>query len=95
MKTFNRLALARALHARLDLPLDRAKGVVDTTLEVLADALTEGQKIEFRQFGVMEVVVRRPKIGRNPKKPENAYQIPARRAVRFRACQHLFHRLNP
>jgi integration host factor subunit beta len=39
--------------------------------------------LEFRDFGVFEVVERKQKIGRNPKKAEEPIVIPARNAVKF------------
>lgn len=96
MNNFTRNALAHDLHKRLAIPVDRAKGIVDQTLAALSDALSEGKKVEFRGFGIFEVVHRKPKVGRNPRKPEaGQYQIPARRMVRFRIGKQLFALLNP
>jgi len=46
-------------------------------------SLSEGDRFEFRDFGVFEVVERKAKIGRNPKSPATSIPIPARRAVKF------------
>ena len=93
---FTRSELAEELSNRLAIPVDRAKGVVDQTLDVLTEALAGGKKVEFRGFGILDVVERKPKIGRNPRNPEaGQYQIPARRVVRFRVGKQLFARLNP
>lgn len=96
MSNFTRNELALELAKRLALPVDRAKGIVDHTLETLTEALAQGRKLEFRGFGIFDVVQRKPKIGRNPKNPNaGQYQIPARRVVRFRVGTHLFDKLNP
>lgn len=96
MSNFTRNELALELAKRLALPVDRAKGIVDHTLDALTEALAEGRKVEFRGFGIFDVVQRKPKIGRNPKNPNaGQYQIPARRVVRFRAGTYLFEKLNP
>lgn len=96
MSNFTRNDLALRLSERLALPVDRAKGIVDHTLDTLMEALVEGKKVEFRGFGIFDVVHRKPKIGRNPKNPEaGQYQIPARRMVRFRVGTALFDKLNP
>lgn len=93
---YTRNELALELSKRLAIPVDRAKGVVDQTLAVLGDALVAGKKIEFRGFGILDVVRRKAKVGRNPKKPTaGEYQIPARNMVRFRVGKQLFDRLNP
>ncbi len=96
MNNFTRNELAVELSRRLALPVDRAKGIVDHTLEVLAESLVAGKKVEFRGFGIFDVVQRKPKIGRNPRNPAaGQYQIPARRMVRFRVGRMLFDKLNP
>jgi nucleoid DNA-binding protein len=49
----------------------------------MTDCLTDGNRLEFRDFGVFEVVERKQKIGRNPKKAAEPIVIPARNAVKF------------
>lgn len=94
--TFTRNELAIELSNRLAIPVDRAKGIVDQTLDVLVNVLGEGRKVEFRGFGILDVVQRKPKIGRNPRNPTaGQYLIPARRMVRFRIGKQLFDKLNP
>lgn len=93
---YTRNELALELSKRLAVPVDRAKGIVDQTLTAISDALLDGHKIEFRGFGVLDVVKRKAKVGRNPKKPAaGEYLIPPRNMVRFRAGKQLFDRLNP
>lgn len=96
MSTFTRNEFASILSSKLDIPVDRAKGIVDNVLDILGSAMLESRKIEFRNFGLFEVVQRKPKIGRNPLKPnEGQYQIPARKVVRFKIGKELFEKLNP
>lgn len=58
--------------------------IIQKTLDYITEALIKGEHIEFRDFGVFEVCVRKPRIGRNPNKPENVVQIPERRVVKFK-----------
>lgn len=96
MSNFTRTELANELSKRLAMPVDRAKGIVDQTLDALTEALATKKKVEFRGFGIFEVVLRKPKIGRNPRRPQaGQYQIPSRQLVRFRTGTNLFARLNP
>ncbi|RJX33270.1 MAG: integration host factor subunit beta [Oxalobacter sp.] len=44
-----------------------AEFAVKTILEAMADALSQGQRIEIRGFGSFALNVRPPRIGRNPK----------------------------
>ena len=96
MSTFTRNEFAVILSSKLDIPVDRAKGIVDHVITILGSAILESRKIEFRNFGLFEVIQRKPKIGRNPLKPNDGqYQIPARKVVRFKIGKELFEKLNP
>ncbi len=57
--------------------------VIQTFLDKITDCLSDGGRLEFRDFGVFEIVVRKAKVGRNPKAPTTPVQIPARNAVKF------------
>lgn len=59
--------------------------VIQKTLDYITESLVRGNTIEFRDFGVFEVKMRKARIGRNPNKPENTVQIPPRRVVKFKA----------
>ncbi len=58
--------------------------ILQKTLDCIVEALARGETIEFRDFGVFEIKVRKPRIGRNPKKPEDTVVIPERRVVKFK-----------
>lgn len=58
--------------------------VVQKTLDYIAKALAEGNKVELRNFGVFEVKVRKARIGRNPNAPETDVPIPERSVVKFK-----------
>lgn len=58
--------------------------VVQKTLDYITESLEKGENIEFRDFGVFEIKTRKPRIGRNPNKPENTMIIPERRVVKFK-----------
>jgi integration host factor subunit beta len=57
--------------------------VIQSFLDKMIDSLADGERLEFRDFGVFEVVVRKQKIGRNPKNAAVPIVIPARSAVKF------------
>src|SRR5213592_3294912 len=59
--------------------------VVQKTLDYISEALSKGDKVELRNFGVFEVKVRKARIGRNPNRPETDVPIPARATVKFKA----------
>lgn len=57
--------------------------VIQAFLDKMTHCLSEGDRLEFRDFGVFEVVQRKQKIGRNPKKADVPIVIPRRNAVKF------------
>src|SRR5271155_4291507 len=58
--------------------------VVQRTLDYIAEAVSKGDKVELRNFGVFEVKVRKARIGRNPTSPATDVPIPQRAAVKFK-----------
>ena len=58
--------------------------VVQRTLDHIIDALQAGKHIEFRDFGVFQVITRKSRIGRNPNKPTDVVRIPPRKVVKFK-----------
>ena len=59
--------------------------VVQKTLDRISATLADGDRVELRQFGTFEVIIRKARIGRNPNKPEKDVPIPARAMVKFKA----------
>ncbi len=60
-------------------------GVVQRTLDYITESLGRDETVEFRDFGVFEIKIRKPRVGRNPNKPKNTVVIPARKVVKFKA----------
>lgn len=58
--------------------------VIQKTLDYIIDSLAKGHNVEFRNFGVFEVRVRKSRIGRNPNKPSHVVTIPSRKVVKFK-----------
>lgn len=58
--------------------------VVQKTLDYITAALLQGKTVELRNFGVFEVKLRKPRIGRNPNDPGKDVAIPARAVVKFK-----------
>ena len=59
--------------------------VVQKTLDYITEALIAGKNVELRNFGVFEVKLRKPRVGRNPNDRAKDVQIPARAVVKFKA----------
>ena len=58
--------------------------IIQKTLDYITEGLIKGEHIEFRDFGVFEIIVRKPRIGRNPNKPTDVVTIPERKVVKFK-----------
>ena len=76
--------LALKIAAKTGLAQTDVLTVVQSVLDHIAEGLAAGDRFEFREFGVLEVVVRKPRIGRNPHHPEQTVTIPARKTVKFK-----------
>lgn len=76
-KLINSISQEKGIH-----PND-VRHVIQAFLDSMTDALSTGERLEFRDFGVFEVVERKQKIGRNPKNAAVPIVIPARNAVKF------------
>lgn len=63
--------------------------IVQSTLDIIADSLLDKQNVELRNFGVLEVQLRKSRIGRNPNKPQNDVIIPTRFVIKFKAGKEL------
>lgn len=59
------------------------KEVIQKFLDKVVDELA-GTNVEFRNFGVFQCVYRKPRIGRNPRCPQETVEIPGRHVVRFK-----------
>ncbi len=74
---------------RGDILQNDVKDIVQRTLDILSDSLAQGKNVELRNFGVLEVQVRKPRVGRNPTKPDKDVVIPKRAIVKFKAGKEL------
>jgi DNA-binding protein HU-beta len=73
---------------RTGLPRIKAEAAVDTVFEGLKQALTAGERIELRGFGVFSVRARKTGIGRNPRTGTEVSITPGK-AVRFKPGKEL------
>ena len=69
-----------------------AQVVVRTILDVLAESLTRGQRVEIRGFGSFGLNYRPPRTGRNPKSGDEV-QVPAKYVPHFKVGKELRDRI--
>jgi integration host factor subunit alpha len=85
-ETLTRADLAEAVHQEVGLTRQDCAGLVERTLDLIAEALQAGEAVKLSGFGVFQVREKRARMGRNPKTGEPA-TIEPRRVISFRASQ--------
>lgn len=85
MATITKKKLIQVISQELGLHPNDVRNVVQSFLDRMTDYLANGDRLEFRDFGVFEIVTRKQKVGRNPKNASVPIIIPARPAVKFTA----------
>ncbi|MEZ5996147.1 MAG: integration host factor subunit alpha [Hyphomonadaceae bacterium] len=87
-KTITRADLVEALAKRAGMQRADANRLLTRMLEMMQDALVEGETVKLSRFGNFNVRAKRQRIGRNPKTGEEV-PITPRRVVTFRPSQML------
>lgn len=59
------------------------KRIVQNFLDEIVNELTDGNRLEFRDFGVFETRTRAARVAQNPKTLERV-PVPAKRTVKFK-----------
>jgi nucleoid DNA-binding protein len=67
-----------------DLVQQQVLDIVQRTLDYISEAVSRGETVELRNFGVFEVKIRKARIGRNPNSPAQDVRIPPRAVVKFK-----------
>ncbi len=67
-----------------NIPQRDVMDIVQKFLDGVVSELSIGGNLEFRNFGIFELVTRKSRIGRNPRKADVAIEIPERVVVKFR-----------
>lgn len=83
MGTITKKELIDQIAGRTQLKRGDVKQIVQLFLDGIVDELGRGNRIEFRDFGVFEIKVRKPRQAQNPKTLEPV-AVPARRTVKFK-----------
>ncbi len=83
MNTITKKILVDRIATKHNLQRTAVKNVLQDFLDLIVDELGEGNRIEFRDFGVFEVKHRAARTAQNPKTLERV-PVPAKRSVRFK-----------
>jgi integration host factor subunit alpha len=87
-KTVTRADLVEALARRSNMQRADANRLLSRMLDMVQDALVEGDSVKLSRFGNFNVRAKRQRVGRNPKTGEEV-PITPRRVVTFRPSQML------
>jgi DNA-binding protein HU-beta len=66
----------------------KAKDIVDSLTEIIAEAMKSGDEVRFLGFGTFKVKTRAARTGRNPQTGEEM-KIPEKQVVSFKASKTL------
>ena len=69
------------------------KKILNIIIFEMIEALQRNESVQIRGFGRFKTVMRKARIGRNPKN-STVVQIPAKKAIKWKMSKVLFKRLN-
>ena len=84
----NKTELIAAVAEKAGLTKKDAERVVNATVDVIAESLVKGNKVQISGFGIFEAKTREARVGRNPR-TKQTIQIPATRLPVFKASKTL------
>lgn len=85
----NKSELINAMAEKADLTKKDAKIVLEAFMDVVTEQLKNDDKITLVGFGTFAVTKRAARKGRNPQKPNEIIDIPAKTVVKFTAGSEL------
>ena len=83
MHTVTKKELVDRVVARTNTKRTVVKQIIQEFLDGVIDEIGDGNRLEFREFGVFEVKQRTARMAQNPKTLEPVH-VPSKRAVRFK-----------
>lgn len=82
-KTMSKERLVQMISQKNEIHPNDVRQVIQSFLDSVTEHLSEGFRLKFRDFGVFEIVERKQKKGRNPKKPKQEIIIPPKRVAKW------------
>ena len=90
----NKTELIAAITEKTGFTKKDAAKALNSVVEVITDALTNGDKVQIVGFGSFEVKDRPERVARNPQAPDQEITIPASKAPVFKAGKSLKEAVN-
>jgi nucleoid DNA-binding protein len=85
MANLTKREIVLEIYGKTGFPQKQVVDTVQQTLDIIQKALAGARNVELRNFGVLEVQVRKSRIGRNPNNPGVDVVIPQRAIVKFKS----------
>jgi integration host factor subunit alpha len=82
-KTLTRMDLSDAVFRAVGLSRNESAQLVERVLDLMSDALVNGEQVKISSFGTFSVRAKTARVGRNPKTGEEV-PISPRRVLTFR-----------
>lgn len=82
--TITKLRIVKSIVEKTGLPRNVTSVIVQAFLDCVIYELVEENRLEFRNFGIFEVIHRKSRIARNPQTNEVVH-VPARNVVHFKS----------
>lgn len=92
-KTVTRADLAEAVYQNVGLSRTESAELVERVLDLVSDALVEGENVKLSSFGSFQVHSKNERIGRNPKTGEEVPILP-RQVLVFKPSNVLKDKIN-
>ena len=93
MATITKRDLVIRISDKTGLTQQQVFDVLQGFVEEVTSSLADNDDVVLRNFGAFQVTKTKPKIGRNPNKPQAAVPIPARAVVKFKPGKELKERV--
>ncbi len=83
MGTVTKRDISEHISRKLGLNQQAVKHIIEEFMNQVVEELANENKLEFRDFGIFEVLNRKPRVARNPRTGDRV-EVPAKRRVSFR-----------
>ena len=90
MGTVTKKDLVDRIASQTDLKRSDVRDVIQAFLDNVINELGEGNRLEFRDFGVFEIRARAARMAQNPRTLERV-PVPARKTVKFKVGRLMRH----
>jgi integration host factor subunit beta len=91
-ETLSKRTMTERIAAKAGIPIHLAQEVIQDFLDLIVAELSQGHRIEFRDFGVFQTVTRKPRTALNPRTLEKV-PVSSRVVVKFKAGRMLRERV--